>query len=97
MRTDTWSISCRISKQRMSLSSTIAATMDDELVSPEGTQEGKNSCHLAAIRLQPIPTVSPEETQDLKMGLWPQIAEMHIKGMISVSPNSCIFPDTEKH
>ena len=65
--------------------------MDGELVSPEGTQEGKNSCHLAAIRLQPIPTVSPEETQDLKMGLWPQIAEMHIKGMISVSSDSPVF------
>ena len=53
MRTDTWSISCRISTQRMSLSSTIAATMDDELVSPEGTQEGKNTYPLliAAIRL----------------------------------------------
>ena len=23
---------------------------------------------------------------------WPQIAEVHIKGMISVSPDSCIFP-----
>ena len=65
--------------------------MDGEPVSPEGTQEGKNSCHLAAIRLQPLPTVSPEETQDLKKGLWPQIAEMHIKGMISVSSDSPIF------
>ena len=35
-------------------------------VSPERTQEGKNTCHLAAIRLQPLPTVSPEDvkTQD---------------------------------
>ena len=33
----------------------------DELVSPEGTQEGKNTCHLAAVRLQPLPMVSPEE------------------------------------
>ena len=30
-----------------------------ELVSLEGTQEGKNTCHLAAIRLQPLPMVSP--------------------------------------
>ena len=27
---------------------------------------------------------------------WPQIAEVHIKGMISVSPDSCIFSNTEK-
>ena len=38
-----------------------------ELVSPEGAQEGKNTCHLAAIRLQPLPVVHPEETQDVKM------------------------------
>ena len=25
-------------------------------------------------------------------GCWPQIAEVHIKGKISVSPDSCIFP-----
>ena len=37
-----------------------------ERVSPEGTQEGKNTCHLAAIRLQPLPTVSPEETWGMK-------------------------------
>jgi len=28
-----------------------AATADGELVSPEGTQEGKNTCHLSGIRL----------------------------------------------
>ena len=44
----------------------VAATASGELVSPEGTQEGKNTCHLVAIRLQPLPTVSPEETQDVK-------------------------------
>ena len=50
----------------MSQSSATAAATDGELVSPEGTQEGKNTCHLAAIRLQPYSTVSPEETQDVK-------------------------------
>ena len=50
----------------MSQSSGIAATACGELVSPEDTQEGKNTCHLAANRLQPLPTVSPEETQDMK-------------------------------
>ena len=50
----------------MSESAAVAATVDGELVSPEGTQEGKNTCHQAAIRLQPLLTVSPEETQDVK-------------------------------
>ena len=50
----------------MSQSSAIAATAYGELVSPEGTQEGKNTCHLVVIRLQPLPTVSPEEAQGVK-------------------------------
>jgi len=48
----------------MSKSTAIAATKDGELVSPERTQRGKNTCHLAAIRLQPLPALNPEETQD---------------------------------
>ena len=50
----------------MSQSSAIITVMDGKLVSPEGTQEGKNTCHLAAIRLRPLPMVSLEETQDGK-------------------------------
>ena len=81
----------------MSKSSEIAATTESDLVSPEGTQKGKNTCHLAAIRLQSLPTVSPEEAQDVKTGFWPQIVEMHIKEIISVSPDPCNFPYIEKH
>ena len=36
---------------KMSQSPAVAATVNGELVSPEGTQEGKNTCYLAAIRL----------------------------------------------
>ena len=61
-----WNIPCHISKQRMSQSSAVVASTDWELVSPEGTQEGKNTCHPATIRLQPLPRVSPEETQDVE-------------------------------
>ena len=32
----------------------------------------------------------------IKAEKWPQIAEVHIKGMISVSPDSCIFLYKEK-
>ena len=44
----------------------IAVTRDGELIDLEGTQEEKNTCHLAAIRLQPLPMLSPEESQDVK-------------------------------
>ena len=77
----------------MSQLSPTATTGDGELVSPERTQEGKNTCHLAAIRLQPLPMVSPEETQDVKTQ---DAGEVPIKGMTSVSPDSCIFPHIEK-
>ena len=40
--------------------------MDGELVNPEGTQVGKNTCHPAA-KLQAFPMVTPEETQDVKI------------------------------
>ena len=50
----------------MSQLSTIVATTEGELMSPEGTQGGKNTFHLEATRLQPLPTLTPEETQDLK-------------------------------
>ena len=32
----------------------IAAAREGELVSPEGAQGGNNTCHLAAIRPQPL-------------------------------------------
>ena len=76
----------------MSQSSEIAATTESELVSPEGTQEGKNTCHLAAIRLPSLPMVSPEKAQGVKTGFWPQIVEVCTKEIISVSPGSCNFP-----
>ena len=44
----------------------MATIVYGELVSPEGTQEGKNICHLAAVRLQSLPVVSSEKTQDRK-------------------------------
>ena len=55
-----------INKQMMPQSSAIAATTDGELVSPEETQEAKNACRLAPIKLHSLHTVNPEETQDVK-------------------------------
>ena len=60
-------------------------------------KETKNTCQLAASRRQPLLTVSPEGTQDgLEQDNGPQRAEVHIKGMISVSLDMCIFPFIEK-
>ena len=44
----------------------MTAALQRVLVSPEETQEGKNACRLAAISLQPLPTVSPREAQEGK-------------------------------
>ena len=55
-----------ISIKKVSQSPAIVATVDGELVSPEGSQEGENTCRLAAIRLQPLLEVSSEEAQDMK-------------------------------
>ena len=41
--------------------------------------------------------MSPEGTQNVKTGCWPQRAEVHIKETITGSPDSCIFPYIEKH
>ena len=40
--------------------------MEGELVSPEGIQDGNSACLLVAIKLQPVPMVSPDEAQDVK-------------------------------
>ena len=46
-----------------------------------------NTCNLAASGLQPLPKVSTEELRMWKnTGYWLQMAKMHMKGMISVSP-----------
>ena len=61
-----------------------------EFLSPEQVQ-GKQ--HLLFSNYQAAP-YSEQGTKNVKnlMGCWHQIAEMHMKGMIIVSPDSCIFP-----
>ena len=67
--TEKWNISCHISKQRMS---SVFAALQHELVNPKETQERKNTCRVAAIRLKPLPIVSLEESQDVtRQGLAP--------------------------
>ena len=61
-----WSLSAviyflRVSKQGCHSHQQLQPIMDDEPMSPEGTQKGKNTCRLVAIRLQSLPAVCPEE------------------------------------
>ena len=77
----------------------MAATSKGEPVSPQGTQEGnREHCHLAAIRLQPLLKVSPEETQDGKtQEAGPWRAEVHTHQRKDFNePRPCIFPYMEK-
>ena len=77
--------------------SAITAIADGELVSPEGT--GRKE-HLPSSSHQTAATPYSESQGSSgceNTGYWPQIAKMHIEGMISVGPDSCIFPHTEKH
>ena len=56
-----------------------------------------DSKYLSISRLQPLPTMSPEENLGCEnLGFWPNIAETHISRMISMSLDTCIFPYTEK-
>ena len=58
-----------------------------DFLSPKSTQEKQyleSSSHQTA--------VVPWSEHRGKKWYWPQIAEMHVKGRISVNLNSCIFP-----
>ena len=78
----------------MSQSLETAAIKDGELGSPEETQEGKDTCHLVAIRMYPLPMVSPEETENVKTGYWPQTKESDLAA--AAAADTCIFPYIEK-
>ena len=56
---------------------------------PKGTQERKNICPPATTWPQPLPWWALRNS-GYETGIQPQIAEPRIKGMISVSPHSCI-------
>ena len=76
---------------RMSQSSVILV-LPGELLSPTALR--KNTCDSTASRTAVTPSVSPKGAQDVKnTGYWPQMAEMHMKGM---STDSYIFPYIEK-
>ena len=87
-------MACHFSRQKMSQSSTIAAS---PTVSPEGTQNGNMECrptnsHQTASTPAPLRRFGEaldEKAQETGF-------REHIKGMSSVSPISFIFPYTEQ-
>ena len=63
-----WTVSCHISKQSMSQSSVISALQCQWALRELKKQTNKKKKHLPSSSrgLQPLPTVSPEETQNVK-------------------------------
>ena len=73
------------------MSQSAIAALQCEPVSPEGTQEGEylwSSSHQTAATPYGEPQGSSECEKHRRLA---PTAEMHMKGMISVSPDSCIF------
>ena len=70
-----------------------------EPLSPEGIQEGEEYLLSKSHHTAATPDSEPrgKEAPDMKTGHWSQTGEVCMKGMISASPGSCIFPYTEKH
>ena len=89
-------VACHISKQRMLQPSSHYSHSDGEPWGNSGRRQ--MSCPLPSPQsLQPPPKDAPwGDSGWQSTGYWPQIAEVRIKGMISGSPDSCIFPYIEK-
>ena len=63
--------------------------------SPEGTQDRNRMPAIKSQTLHPL-TVALRRLRMRKKRYWPQMADIHIKGMISVSSDSCIFSYIEE-
>ena len=60
-------------------------------------EKKKKTCYLASLQTAVTPLDKPWDNSGCEnTTYWPQVGELHIKGMILVSLDSCIFPDTEK-
>ena len=85
---------CHISKQRMLQPSShhiiVTPTVSTEEIQDGGRMPPQSSSQSCSHPWQC--TLRWENAE-----YWSQIPEVHIKGMIWVSPDSCIFPYTEKH
>ena len=75
------------------------AALQSQLVNPEEkyllSSSHKTVATLVATQHH---RVSAEKTQNMRTQDYrPQIAEVHLKKIIVMSPDSCIFPHVEKH
>ncbi|XP_043726919.1 atrial natriuretic peptide-converting enzyme isoform X3 [Cervus elaphus] len=61
-----WTMDASLPADHNHRNTVIAVATHGELVSPEGTQEGANTCHLATLRRWPLRTVSPEVPQNVE-------------------------------
>ena len=73
----------------------VAATLDWEALR-ELRKETRNACHLAATRLQQLPEGTAWGNSGWENRTLAQRAKVHLKGLISLSPNYHTFPYTEK-
>ena len=80
----------------MSESSAIAS-VQHEPVSPKGAGEGEEYLPSSSRQIVATPYGEPQGSSGFENSFWPQIAEVCIKGMISVSPDSSIFSNIEEH
>ena len=88
-----WNISCQMGKQ--STSHSLQPLTEGELEGPEDTQGRKNTYRTAVQDRSHSPPGARRRLRMWKHRVLPHTVEVHIKGMISVSPDSCIFPYIE--
>ena len=80
---------CHISKQRMLQLSSHSLELPPR-VSPEGTQDGNRMPAIKQSTTKATPNHAPWGDSGWEStGYWPQRAEVHIKGIISKSPDPC--------
>ena len=68
------------------------------MVSPEGTQDRNRMPTIQQSTAASTPNGDTRgDSGGERTGYWPHIAEVHMEGMISMSPDSCLFPYIGKH
>ena len=88
---------CRISKQRSLQHQAIPLQPPQSAPRDLRVETGCLPIKLSATRATPPLSRALEETPDEKVqDTGPSIAEVHIRGMISMSPDPCILPYIEK-
>ena len=88
-------IAYRINKQKILQPSSHPITATP-MVSPGGTQSGNGVPAIKPPPRYPLSSAPRGDSGWESTRCWPQTAEVHIKGRISISPDASIFPYIEK-